>query len=124
MCTSASIPEISMTATEASFRNFNFFTSGETAAYSPLNITFLVDEEMQAYKQLFSWLLHNQRNDNLRIYDLSLHLLSNRYGINQTIEFKDAFISSIGSVDFTNSEKSNSPITCNATFEYSRFEFL
>lgn len=123
-CTAVNIPSITTTPIEQRFRQFQGPISGDSLSFGELSIDFLVDEELKAYKELFNWQMNNWLTDDLKYYDISLHLLSNHHMINQTLEFKGAVISSLGSIDMSTKSRADGPVSCTAGFAYSRFNFL
>ncbi len=123
MCNEVAIPSISLQGIATAFKNFNLNVPGETPQYGTFPISFLVDEELNAYLQLRKWILHNQFNDELKYCDMTLHVLSNQHTVNKKFEFKDSIITDLGEIVFS-TQNNGEPLTCTAQFSYSYFDVI
>ena len=56
-CTTANIPGISLGEAQYPTPMVDMFMTGDKLTFETLNITFLVDEELQNYRELWDWLV-------------------------------------------------------------------
>lgn len=115
---------------------------GEKLQFEPLTVSFLIDETMHNYKEVFNWLSgiafpenNNQYSDfinsqgNLselqKLYsDAKLIVLGNNLTPIQTISFIDTYPVNLGSLTFTTTDSDINYLTATLTLNYTRFEFI
>ena len=102
--------------------NIAYFPGG-TVEYDQFSISFIVDEEMKNYIEMFNWIKDN-RIGAPKIKDITLSILSNKSTTNKQILFHDAFPVSLGELSFSTQDTSVEYITCDVTFRYNIFEFI
>jgi hypothetical protein len=56
-CTSANVPGITLGEAQYATPMTDMFVTGDKLTFETLNITFLVDEELQNYRELWDWLV-------------------------------------------------------------------
>lgn len=105
---------------------------GSTVRFDPLNLSLLVDEELESYIEIYKWMLSindyrgmksTAQNAGVAPRTIMVHVLDNSHKKTLvTFRFFDAWPSSIGQLDYTYMEESNMPITCDVTFMYKYFE--
>jgi hypothetical protein len=155
------IPGTVFTAQELSLPGINFGVAtqgtpmhqipvpGDELTYSPFTMSFLVNENMSNYKQIFNWLYalgHPETLDNYAIFheqeslrllgkyqpqnhstlysDGTLEILSNNNTENNNkIYFVDMFPISLSGLPFSTTVTDMQYLTCTATFMYSHFKF-
>lgn len=112
--------------------------AGEFVTFSPLTITFRVDEDLQNYLEIFNWIkalgdygrdgvyakLQNATpGSDLGLYsDISLMVLSSTKMPNYEITFMDAFPTTISAMTFNTTDNDVSYIQAEAEFRYTIFE--
>ena len=106
---------------------------GDKLTFDQLNISFLVDEDMQNYQEVYSWLVSISFPDNFDQFtslkkppintaidgissDVNIIIHTNKANPNYNITFKDAFPISLGSIDFDATVSSLEPIVVEASF--------
>lgn len=132
------IPQISINPTPI-FNNpmVNIPIPGERVTYSPLNITFKVDEDLQNYKELHDWIIalgDNERNGRYLSLskepmwtgdgitsDLSLMVLSSTKMPNYEIVFIDAFPTNISALTMNTTDETVNYLEATAEFRYTYF---
>lgn len=115
---------------------------GEKLQYEPLTVTFLIDESMINYKEVYNWLLglaypdNNEQYQNFintqgnlselqKLYsDAKLIILGNNLNPIQTISFIDTYPVNLGSLSFTTTDSDINYLTATLTLNYTRFEFI
>lgn len=102
---SANFPSVSIPAPSASSTSANQFFAGSSVDYSPLELTFIVDEDLKNYTELFDWITLQQFNDSNEksneggIYsDGSVITLTNASNPNIVFQFKSMFPVELGGI--------------------------
>jgi len=114
--------------------------SGDHVDYSPLEITLIMDEDLNAYSEIHDWLtglgfpkdfsqykaLADADRDEFRsrgIYsDMSLTMLTSLKNSNIQFNFRDAWPTSISGWEMTNTIEDVMYATATATFRYGYFD--
>jgi len=134
-CTAANVPALSASEILQGYGNRNSYFPGDTLEYGTFDITFIVDEEMQNYIEIQSWIKKNADhnvsttkktsfNHEEKLKDITLSIQTNKATINKQIRFVDTFPTSLGDLSFTTQDTSVEYVTCSVTFRYNRFEFI
>lgn len=105
---------------------------GSSVRFEPLNLTMLIDENLDAYCELYTWMLSINDYREMRSTatlagksprTIMVHVLDNSHQKTlATFRFFDAWPSSLGQLDYTYSDEGNNPVTCDVTFYYKYFE--
>ena len=122
-CTNAELPSVGQTETTADYRNTIAFFPGETLSFDTFNLTFIVDEEMKNYIEMFNWIRTNHTAKPL-FKDITMSILSNKNTTNKQVMFHDAFPVALGSLQFTTQDTALDAVTCDVTFRFNKFEFV
>jgi hypothetical protein len=108
---------------------------GEKLTFDPLNISFLVDEDLQNYQEIYTWLVSMGFPDNFSqftslkkppvnsstdgIYsDINVIINTNKANPSYNITFRDAFPITLGSIDFDAAADGLDPIIVDASFMF------
>ena len=132
--TSVNLPEISVPAPSAPSSASTQYFPGSTSEFSQLNITFLVDENLKNYEEIFRWITQQRfgigsefapKNitETTLTSDATLLTLTNSSNPNRVIKFFDMFPTSLGALNFSTQQSDPIPVECTAQFYYSRFVF-
>lgn len=113
--------------------------------FGPLQITFLVDQNLQNYLSLWEWLkaLAPPRDfgphrawvqpvtssvasykEHASYSDATLILLTSQENRNVEVQFTDLFPVSMSRLSFNTTSQSAEELTCTATFQYRDYEFI
>lgn len=126
-------PDLSVAPAVAPFRGANAQMPGDKLEYGTLTIDAIMDENMNVYKEMHSWLkstVENKytasnsitsANQDLTTYDISLMVLSSHNNTVDTIRYKDAFPINIGIVNFQSTVDAVQYVTFPITFAYTTF---
>lgn len=119
-----SIPSIALPSATLPWRDATQFFPGGTIDYEPLQIEFLVDEDLKNYQELYVWLHENKWGKSEKTYrDAIVATYTASSNFNRLFTFKNAFPESIGSLNFRSDPGSDVVyITCSATFRFSEME--
>jgi|SaaInlV_135m_DNA_1039713.scaffolds.fasta_scaffold00019_45 hypothetical protein len=122
------LPELSVTSQTFSTPLRDISMSGGKVVYSPLTLTFLIDEELSNYQEIHDWLFGLVSEQDSRSVkksrDLTLLVLSSSNNVIKQIQFIDAFPTSLGSLPFDITQTDVEYLTATVSFDYSYFKFL
>ena len=119
-----SLPTISLSEAEASFRNYQGFVPGDQVSYEPLDMTFVLDEDMKNYNEVFDWIQSNAEENVPAKHDLILSILTSHNNLNRQIRFIGAMPTSLGGVEFNTQVDSIDYLQSTVTIRYDRFEII
>jgi len=122
----ASIPDITADAATMPlpYRDIGF--SADKIIYAPLQITFLVDEELINYTEIHDWILgqviNNDGKSVRKTRDITLLIQSSHYNVVKEIKFIDAYPTTISTLQFDVRSTDMEYLTADVSFEYSYFK--
>lgn len=121
----AMLPGIDIDAPEVGTPRRNRNVTGSKIEFDPLVITFLVDEDMNNYLELYRWIMQMMRSDDERqnVSDASLHILSGQMNSKMIARFVNLFPTSLTELNFGSDDTENVTTVATATFNYSYFDF-
>ena len=147
LCQSANIPQISMgTAVQPTYLK-DIAVPGDKVLYDDLRVRFLVDEQMENYLSIYNWMtglgypenagqFRQLKKDDLRtdasvsddadpryfeFSDATLQILSSNYKPSVLVNFKDAFPTTLSTLDFDVSTRDYAYFTAEVSFKYTIF---
>ena len=147
LCQSANIPQISMgTAVQPTYLK-DIPVPGDKVLYDDLTVRFLVDEKIENYLSIYKWITglgypenlgqYNQlKKDDIRtdasatddadpryfeFSDATLQVLNSNYRPSVLVNFKDAFPTSLSTLDFDVTTRDYNYFTAEVTFKYTIF---
>ena len=147
LCQSANIPQISMgTAIQPTYLK-DIAVPGDKVLYDDLRVRFLVDEQMENYLSIYNWMtglgypenagqFKQLKKDDLRtnasvsddadpryfeFSDATLQILSSNYKPSVLVNFKDAFPTTLSTLDFDVSTRDYAYFTAEVSFKYTIF---
>lgn len=130
--TACTLPGISVPAAPATFPGVNQFFPGGNTEFEPLVMTFIVDENLKNYEEIYHWITQQRYSigkdyvpksdkETKMVSDGTLVTMTNSSNPNRVFSFKDLFPISIGNLQFDTSVTETTPVTCDVTFAYSYF---
>ena len=147
-CNTANIPEVILgTAVQRTYLK-DIPVPGDKLQYGDLNITFMVDEDMENYLQIYQWITSlgypeslsqfNELKDTDRLLpekpspgdqfnersDATLMILNSDYNPSVKIKFKDVFPVSLSAVPFNVTAEAQQYYTATASFRYTIFDVI
>jgi len=134
-CQAANIPDVSLGTTLRANPSRDYSEPGDQLELGTFDITFLVDEDLNNYNEIFTWLkelsgtlgpeafsrLDAREFGQGSVTNIVLTILTNSMNSNKIVSFSDCFPSQLGAVNFTSNIDSIEPITCDASFTYVDF---
>jgi hypothetical protein len=133
--TAVNLPEISVPAPSVPSGASTQYFPGSTSEFSQLTISFLVDENLNNYEEIFRWITQQRfeigsestpKNitETKLTSDATLLTLTNSSNPNRMIKFFDLFPTSLGQLNFSTQQPDPIPVECSAQFYFSRFVFM
>lgn len=122
-CTSVSLPGVTLPNVETNFRNFYAQISGDSLAYDNLSVTFIVDEKLKNYLEVFTW-MHKNSHEEIEYKDMTLSILTNQNNTNKQIRFNSAIPIALSNLEFNTQTTDVEYLTCTVDFAYTQFDFL
>ena len=137
---SARIPELNLELTRQPSYLKNIDVPGERLTYGDLTLRFLVDENMENYISVYTWLKglgfpesakeykdlttdkDGQRDNKEAFCDGTLSILNSNYREVAKVKFNDLFPVSITSLDFDATNTDVQYFTAEATFKYTIYD--
>lgn len=110
------------------------FRHGDKLVYEPLNMTFLVDEELRVWEDTYNWFKSQTFPKDYReyskingvkrkiYYDAILTINTNANNPAIRIKFFDCFPVSLSEIMFSTADSADNNMTADVTFRYDRFE--
>ena len=147
-CNTANTPEVILgTAVQRTYLK-DIPVPGDKLQYGDLNITFMVDEDMENYLQIYQWITSlgfpesisqfSELKDTDRLLpekpvagdhfnersDATLMILNSDYNPSVKIKFKDVFPVSLSAVPFNVTAEAQQYYTATASFRYTIFDVI
>ena len=134
-CQRVSLPTVVLGETNEPSPFLNLPLEGDTLTFEALSLSFIVDEDLQNYIEIYNWLTAlgfprdysqfailqepSAASKTLSKYsDLSLVVHTNKSNPNYKIKFTDVFPTSISSIQFDATPTGMDPIVVDATFNF------
>ncbi len=126
-------PDVSVSPAIQTFRRSNVYLPGDKLEYGTLTIDTILDENMNVYKEMHDWLTVGVEekqtpsdgntiiSQDKSFYDISVLVLSSHNNTIDTIRYKDAFPTNLGTINFQSTVDGVQFITFPITFAYTTF---
>ena len=144
-CQTANLPGVSLNEVLRATPFIDLYVPGEKMVHDTFNVTFLVNEDLSDWEQLYNWIRGMTFPKDFKEYrdlakmsemsavrfanklppqytDASLTIYTNKNNPNLRIQFKDIFPTTLGSIQFSSLDSAENIITCDATFRFSYYE--
>lgn len=118
------LPSVTNTDLSTPYRSQPGFIPSESLTYEPLSITFLCDEKMELYDELYDWMKTNTNTDTLQTDDIIINLLTSHNNISRKVRCTNAFPTGIGSIEFDAQGVEVGYATFDISFRFDEFEFI
>ena len=118
-----SIPSVNVPVATQSAKLRDVPHPGSKILFEPLNVTILLTRGLDTYKTMFDWIMETVATQEEARYDVTAMAYDVTDNVVASIRYKDAFPTSIGNVQFTSSDISDTIPRFQATLEYSEFVF-
>jgi hypothetical protein len=133
---SASLPNMSLSASNFQTPLVNIQIPGTMLTFAPLTISFIVDENMESWYEIYNWMFQLGNPEELNkignltgvpgalnniVSDANLIIKTNSNNPNWRVRFHDLFPTDIGEINFSTIDTQEF-ITSSATFAYTYYE--
>jgi hypothetical protein len=127
------IPGITMSPVETSTPYNKIYQAGDKLSYSELSLSFIIDENMDSYIEIFNWLTSATAPQSFGQYkglpkerksletDISILVLNSHKNLSLTFNFKNCFPVSLGEVSLDTTQTDIAYPDCTVGFQYDYF---
>ncbi len=124
-CQKANIPGVTMAALPHPTPNLDLFVAGTKIEYNTFDITFLVNEDLSAWLDLYNWI--KRITTDMKGYSKTngqaiLTIYSNQNNPKLRVKLINIFPLSLGDIEFDTTSSAEEHMTCPASFRYDYFE--
>lgn len=136
-CQQVNIPSVTLGEVDRPSPFLDMYSPGTKLKYDPLDISFIVDEELQSWKDMYNWFTSIADPDgfekrdhspelqkNKQLSDAILTIYSNLNNPILRIHFTNCFPLSMSGINFDTKLSSDEILTCDASFRYQSFKYL
>ena len=136
-CQTVNLPGVSLGEVIRPSPFLDMYSPGTKLQYSPLEITFIMDEELQGWRNLYDWFTSiadpdgfekrrvNQELQILKNYsDATLSVLTALNNPAIRIEFINIFPTSLSDIQFDTTVSADTIVTARASFRYQSYKYL
>jgi|3_EtaG_2_1085321.scaffolds.fasta_scaffold170463_1 hypothetical protein len=130
-CQKANIPSLSFGFVEQpTMFGAKLQLAGTLYDFDTLEVSFIVDENMKNYMEIYDWMRSMGNMENTKEYvPLDLHqttatllVLSSAYRPIYSVNFEGVFPINLGAIDFDSSVAETEPVVVSVTFQYRTFD--
>ena len=135
-CQTVNVPGVVLGEVVRETPFLDMYSPGTKLKYDPFDIDFIVDEELQSWKDLYKWFISiadpdgfEQRDgalvkQNEHLSDATLTILSGLNNPILRIQFRNIFPLTMSDLNFDSKESADTIMTCKATFRYESYNYL
>jgi hypothetical protein len=135
-CQTVNVPGVVLGEVVRETPFLDMYSPGTKLKYDPFDIDFIVDEELQSWKDLYKWFISiadpdgfEQRDGKLvkqneHLSDATLTILSALNNPILRIQFRNIFPLTMSDLDFNTQLSADTIMTCKATFRYESYNYL
>lgn len=130
----ATIPGLSVTRADVSTPFKSIVFAGDKLEHEPFTVTIRMDENMEAYREIFDWMISITKAYSYDQYkvlkesedgvysDASLLIMNSKGNPSLEVRFKDIFPINIGQIVLDTTQQDINYVTCDITFEHNGHE--
>jgi hypothetical protein len=136
-CQTVNLPGVSLGEVVRVTPFLDMYSPGTKLTYEPLEVEFMVDEELLSWKNLYDWFTSMADPDGFEKRDGSRELQTIKYFSDATltvlsalnnpilrIQYTNVFPLSISDIQFDTTRSADTIITAKATFRYQSYKYL
>lgn len=130
--TGAIVPSVSLGEVLQPTPLVDIYRAGDKIQYEPITATFLIDEDLRVYEELYNWMKglgfphdHSEYSNQVRegrYADLNVLFLKNSTESNLKMKLYNAFPIFLGPIQMSSQESPDQVLTTDVTFRYDTFE--
>ena len=121
------LPDVTVEGAPLQYKQINVGRVGDKIGFGAFEVSYLIDEDLLNYKEIFDWLKTNVETNHTatnHVRDLTLTIMNSANNVTKQIKFVDAYPISISSLPFDITTTDVEYLTAVVTFEYSYYEFI
>tara|TARA_B000000477_G_scaffold47589_2_gene40201 strand:+ start:6478 stop:6942 length:465 start_codon:yes stop_codon:yes gene_type:complete len=124
------LPDVSVEGAPVNFKQINVGRAGDKINFGSFEISYLIDEDLLNYKEIFDWMKsnvetkHSTTTSSDHYRDMTLTVMNSANNVTKQIKFVDAYPTSLSSLPFDITTTDVEYLTAVATFQYSYYEFV
>jgi hypothetical protein len=136
-CQSVNVPSVSLGEVQRDTPFLDLYSPGTKLSYNTLDISFIIDEELQSWKNLYDWFIsiadpdgfggrmpNRELQQQKQFSDATLTILSALNNPILRIEFTNVFPLTMSNINFDTRLSADTIVTCDATFRYQSYKYL
>ena len=136
-CQTVNLPGVSLGEVSRATPFLDMYSPGTKLTYDPLVVEFILDEELQGWKNLYDWFLtmadpdgfeerggSRELQTNKHFSDATLSILSGLNNPLLRIHYTNLFPLSISDIRFDTTQSADTIMTATATFRYQSYNYL
>ena len=133
-CQTVVLPGITMSEATQMTPMVDLWKPGDKLQYDPLNVTFLVDEWLNSWKNIHDWMRGLTKPTKFREYervkkeglisDATLTVLNGQNNPIMRYVFRDCFPTSLSPINMSSTDDGGVTVTCDATVRYNWFDVV
>jgi hypothetical protein len=119
------LPSITLDAPLMPGPRRNLPLPGSKVEFDPLIVTFLVDEDLNNYVELYRWIMLIQRSESMSNWysDANLHFLTGQMNTSRIVRFVNMVPTMLSELSMTTMEMDSTPVEATISFQYEYFDF-
>ena len=136
-CQTVNLPGVTLGEVDRVTPFLDMYSPGTKLQYDPLDVSFIIDEGLNSWRNLYDWFISIADPDgfegrdhspeiqtNKKLSDATLTILNNLNNPILKIEFINCFPLSMSDIQFDTKLDANHIVTCRATFRYQSYKYL
>lgn len=138
-CQTVGLPGVSMSEVMRTTPFVDLYSPGEKIIYDLLNVTFIVDEDLQTWLEIHNWIRGMTFPTDFKEYqqlatlskfsnpvkpqysDCTLTLLTSANNPNYRVQFYDVFPTTLSSIMFSSTDTPDTTMTADVTFRFAYY---
>jgi len=121
------LPDVTAEGAPLPFKQVNVAFVSDKIAFGTFEVSYLIDEDLLNYKEIFDWLKANVKTNHTatnHVRDLTLTIMNSANNVTKQIKFVDAYPISISSLPFDITTTDVEYLTAVVQFQYSYYQFI
>jgi hypothetical protein len=121
------MPDVTVSGAPLNYKQINVGRAGDKIEFGQFEISYLIDEDLINYKEIFDWLKSNVESNHTatnHVRDLTLTIMNSANNVTKQIKFVDAYPTSLSSLPFDITTTDVEYLTAIASFSFSYYSFI
>ena len=121
------LPDVTAEGAPLLYKQINVGRASDKIAFGTFEISYLIDEDLLNYKEIFDWLKANVETNHTatnHVRDLTLTIMNSANNVTKQIKFVDAYPTTLSALPFDITTTDVEYLTAVVSFSYSYYVFL